>query len=60
MARRIPSTKGGYKLIDEFNFIYHKHKLSADELLQFWTCEVKTCKCRVHTHGKEKENISIV
>ena len=50
MVKIIKSNKGGDKLVDDENYIYHFHKLAKNGEKKFWYCERRPrCSARVHT-----------
>ncbi|XP_068219660.1 uncharacterized protein pre-mod(mdg4)-N [Palaemon carinicauda] len=56
MPRLIASTKNGMKLVDDVNYIYNKLKTSKNGSKQYWQCEDRLCKARVHTYVGDGDN----
>ena len=56
MPRLVTSTRNGKKFEDDLNHIYDKHKTNKDGSKQYWMCENRLCKARVHTYVGISEN----
>ena len=56
MSKKIQSNKGGEKLVDTENYVYHFASVSYNGTKRYWQCERrKTCSVRVHTLGESSE-----
>ena len=53
MPRTIESKRKLIKLVDDLNYIYDKQKQNCDGTKQYWMCENRMCKARVHTNVDE-------
>ena len=52
MARLITSEQGSHMLVDELQYIYHKHSKNKSGTIVYWECiqrKQKICKARLHT-----------
>ena len=45
--------------MDDLNYIYDKQKQNSDGTKQYWMCENRMCKARVHTNVDE-DNYAII
>lgn len=45
----VNSEKGRKKLVDNENYVYHKHKENSDGSKIYWCCENRSCKARLQT-----------
>ena len=47
MVYQVETTRGGVKLVDDFNFVYRIDRKYGEKT--YWKCEYKECKARAHT-----------
>ena len=59
MPRTIVSRRKKIKLVDDLNHIYDKQKQNCDGTKQYWMCENRRCKARVHTNVDEDNYVII-
>ena len=47
MVYQVETTRGGVKLVDDFNFVYRIDRKYGEKT--YWKCEYKECKARAYT-----------
>ena len=56
MVYQIKTSRGGLKLVDNYNYIYRKEQKYGERT--YWKCDSMGCKARVHTK-LENDSVSI-
>lgn len=59
MPRTIEFRRKQIKLVDDLNYIHCKQKENSDGTKQYWMCENRTCKARVHINVDEDNYVII-
>ena len=57
MVYQIKTSRGGLKLVDDYNYIYRKERKYGERT--YWKCDSMGCKARVHTK-LENDSVSTV